>query len=568
MEAQIKVCQNCKQDFVIEPDDFGFYEKIKVPPPTFCPECRLQRRLALRNDLTFYNSKCDLCNRKIISLYHADKPLKVYCNTCWWSDKWDPKNYGRKIDFSRSFFEQYRELQDEVPLPALFNDDGVGSLNCEYTQNTTFAKNCYMGALTWKSEYCLYYYNVAGPETQDIVDSLDVFNYSQIIYESIFIEHSYNCRYCYYSTGLTDCSFCYDCKGCSDCFMCANLREKKYCILNKQYTKEGYERILNSYHLDTNSGTEKARHEFEEFLSKQIRRHANFRNCVNSTGDGLFNCRNCKDSFMLRAGEDARFIIHANEVKDSQDLYPAGECSQCYEGLTPDHDHKVLFSIYSLKSEDLAYVENCHSSKQLFGCSSIKHGRYSILNKEYSKEEYFQLREKLVEHMKRTGEWGEFFPVTMSHFGYNETMAQEYFPLSKEEAIKRGFKWWDKVQKTSGQETLPPEKIPDSIREVNESILGEILRCIECDRNYKIVKNEFLFYEKHQIPIPRKCFYCRNSARLKLENPFKLWHRACMCDKKNHFHGGALCEVEFETSYAPDRPEIVYCEKCYQQEVY
>ncbi|MFZ1019649.1 MAG: hypothetical protein WAN61_01490 [Minisyncoccia bacterium] len=35
-----------------------------------------------------------------------------------------------------------------------------------------------------------------------------------------------------------------------------------------------------------------------------------------------------------------------------------------------------------------------------------------------------------------------------------------------------------------------------------------------------------------------------------------------------HFHRQEKCAVEFETSYAPERPEIVYCEKCYQQEVY
>lgn len=61
---------------------------------------------------------------------------------------------------------------------------------------------------------------------------------------------------------------------------------------------------------------------------------------------------------------------------------------------------------------------------------------------------------------------------------------------------------------------------------------------------------------------------CRHYQRLKLRNPFKLWNRGCICDKENHFHGTEKCEVEFETSYAPDRPEIVYCEKCYQQEVY
>ena len=32
---ETKSCQNCKNDFIIEPDDFAFYDKIKVPPPTF-----------------------------------------------------------------------------------------------------------------------------------------------------------------------------------------------------------------------------------------------------------------------------------------------------------------------------------------------------------------------------------------------------------------------------------------------------------------------------------------------------------------------------------------------------
>jgi len=161
--------------------------------------------------------------------------------------------------------------------------------------------------------------------------------------------------------------------------------------------------------------------------------------------------------------------------------------------------------------------------------------------------------------MKNTGEYGEFFPSSMSNFGYNETIAQEYFPLTKEEAITRGFQWWDKIQKTTDQGTISSEQIPDSIEDISESILNEVLTCVQCKRNYKIIPNELTFYKKHLIPIPRQCFYCRNSNRLKLENPFKLWHRRCMKDG---------CQNEFETSYAPDRQEIVYCEKCYQAEVY
>jgi hypothetical protein len=39
--------------------------------------------------------------------------------------------------------------------------------------------------------------------------------------------------------------------------------------------------------------------------------------------------------------------------------------------------------------------------------------------------------------MQETGERGEFFHRNLSPFGYNETVANEYFPLSKEEAIAR-----------------------------------------------------------------------------------------------------------------------------------
>src|ERR1035437_6171651 len=115
MQSQIKNCQNCKKDFIIEPDDFSFYEKIKVPPPTFCPECRSQRRLAWRNDFVFYNRNCDLCKRKIISIYSPDNPQIIYCNKCWWRDGWDVSSYGQDYDFSRSFFEQLKELSLKAP---------------------------------------------------------------------------------------------------------------------------------------------------------------------------------------------------------------------------------------------------------------------------------------------------------------------------------------------------------------------------------------------------------------------------------------------------------------------
>ena len=170
--------------------------------------------------------------------------------------------------------------------------------------------------------------------------------------------------------------------------------------------------------------------------------------------------------------------------------------------------------------------------------------------------------------------YGEYYPIELSYFGYNESCAVEQLSLTKEEALKKGYNWQDKTQRTIGKETLKPEEIPESINDVSDSILDEILVCIDCGRNYKIVQNELNFYRKMKIPISRRCFYCRHEVRLKRRNPFKLWHRQCMCGSTSspqttvdHGHAGQ-CENEFETSYPPNKPEIVYCEKCYQAEVY
>ena len=46
-----------------------------------------------------------------------------------------------------------------------------------------------------------------------------------------------------------------------------------------------------------------------------------------------------------------------------------------------------------------------------------------------------------------------------------------------------------------------------------------------------------------------------------------LWHRQCMCTQNEHDHEGR-CPIEFETAYSPDGKELIYCEDCYNKEIY
>jgi hypothetical protein len=160
--------------------------------------------------------------------------------------------------------------------------------------------------------------------------------------------------------------------------------------------------------------------------------------------------------------------------------------------------------------------------------------------------------------------YGEFFPVEFSPVSYNETVAQEYFPLTKEEALDKGYIWKDSDARDY-KITKKSDDISDNIKDVDESILNEVIQCQhnqkcneQCTQAFKITKEELQFYKKMNLPLPKLCPNCRHYHRLKQRNPLKLWHRKCMRQG---------CSNEFETSYAPDRPEIIYCEGCYNNEV-
>ncbi len=199
------------------------------------------------------------------------------------------------------------------------------------------------------------------------------------------------------------------------------------------------------------------------------------------------------------------------------------------------------------------YIANCNDC---IGCDAIKNCKYAIFNKEYDKNKYEELKNHIVKELTGLGIHGLMMPVEIAPFAYNESIAQDNFPLSKEEATSQGFRWEDDIQMTKGKETMKPEEINDNIKDVKDSITGEILKCISCERNYKITEQELLFYRKMNLPIPRQCFYCRHQDRIQRRGPYKFWDRKC-----------DNCGKDIKTNYSPDRKEIIYCEKCYQDEV-
>jgi len=560
--TEIRNCQNCKNEFQIALEDFVFYEKMKVPPPTWCPQCRRMRRMSHRNDHCFYMRKCNACDADIVSLYSSEKIVPIFCQKCWWSDGWDGHEYKKEFDFSRTFFSQFKELRDCVPALAILNDNGSMSENCQYTNYFAYGKDCYLTINSWKVENCMYSSCLSGPK--DIVDSMILYSDSQHIYSSLNVDSSYKCRNVYNAVSITHCAYCFDCRGCSDCFLCVGLRNKQYCFKNTQYSKEDYLDILKKYKLDTYSGSLSAEKEFDEFRITFPHRPSFLKNCADCTGQYLVNSKNSKECYIVINIENSKFFEMGDTIKDSYDCLSGGQQELCYESINPDLSTLAAFTSYCHKDMDTYYCDSCQSCQNVFGCVGLKNAKYCILNKQYNKEDYFLLRDKIVEHMKGTKEWGEFFPTDISSFCYNETLAQDQFPLTRDEACIRGYAWQENISMKSGVETT--KDIPDNIHDIPDSILREIFACKRCTRNYRIIGRELQFYRINSIPIPRLCFFCRNADLNTKRGPFQLWNRTCMCDKDSHDHVGS-CPTEFETTYAPDRQEIIYCEQCYQKEV-
>ena len=585
MNRESRKCQNCHQEFWIEPDDFGFYKKRGVPAPTFCPECRYIRRLLDRNEYNFYKRKCDATGENIISIYKSDVPFPVYKQEYWKSDAWDGLSYGREFDFSKPFFEQYEDLRNAVPHLALVNSN---SENSEYTNQAQDNKDCYMLVTSNTSEKCMY-----GSWCQNTCFFLSdcyMAEGSEFCYECMNITKCSNCRWCRDCQECVNVNFAVNCRGCTDCFGCVGLRNKSHYWFNEKLSKEEYEKRYKEFKCDWKSIRE-VQEKLSELNEKFPVKYYHGVKAFNSTGDYLENTERAREVFNCRDNKDTAYMQDAwNRTENCLDCTEIinGQFSYEVQGIDTPHGSIAVRSCFG-NIVDSCYCDMCFSCSDCFGCFGLKQKQYCILNKQYSKEEYLELKKRIIAHMEKTGEWGEYFPAEVSPFAYNESMAQDYFPLEKEEAIRKGYSWYDRPV-GEYKITMTSETLPETISETKNDIVKEVIRCRTqedeaekrknplCTIAFRVIPLELVLYQKIGIPVPQYCFPCRRSKRFELRNPRRLYNRKCQCagtksengrysNMTGHFHEGGRCPNEFKTSYDPNRKEIVYCETCYNAEV-
>jgi len=335
------------------------------------------------------------------------------------------------------------------------------------------------------------------------------------------------------------------------------LKNKQFHIFNEPHTREEYEKKMAELNTGRIEVIVLAKERVQNLIGKEIVKYYHGFNCENVVGDYLYNCRNIFEGYDLKNCEDCRYCATLETFTDSQDCNFCPAASElCFQCVAVD-GYQLMCSHNCMNAcANLSYCNECYGCKDCFGCAGLKAKQYCILNKQYTKEEYESLIPQLIAQMKADKEWGQFFPYDLSSFAYNETIANEYFPLSKKEVLSRNWKWKETDEHL--QNYLGPVlEVPENTVDATDDICSQILRCEVTGKLYKIIPQELAFCKQMNLPLPRKCFDQRQRERLATRNPRKLWSRAC-----------AKCSKDIQTTYSPERPETVVCEECYLKEVY
>ncbi len=576
-------CKRTWQDFPIFQWDIDLLEKLKIKiwektyPVTIndlCPKARKQYKLMFKNERNLYKTKCDLTWKPTISRIHPKMNFQVYTNEAWASDDWDYCNYWLEIDNKKTVFDYLDILVKSTPYQDLIWSFSNLQSNSVYTNYTADITDCYFAFDCNTIEKSCYVKRCS--RSKDLFDCFRT-NNSEICYECIDCKNMYKCFFCNSSTDCNNSYYLYNCHWCSDCIGCSNLINKQYYVFNKQVSKEEYQKNLNQLKKDYYS--KNIVETFENILFNYPRKNLHIINADKSIWNYIFNSKNV---FFSELVNDSENIRHCYEIGESQDCLDV--CGYWHESFllynsaqVGRYSNHIYCSSTIGKWENLIYCIETKKSRNCFGCVNLKEKEYCIFNKQYSKEEYQEIVPKLIDDMKKDETWWKFLPTTCSPYPYNDTVAMEYFPIKPEQlTILEPEKiisdaildlWWEEKIKIKRRTKNNNIDIPSWINlieanklntlESEEEILKVAIICEISKKPFRIVWPELKFYKKYWLPLPLRHPDIRYQERLEKRPGSELYLRNC--DK---------CSIEMLSVYPKDYQWKVYCEACYNREIY
>ncbi len=501
-------CSNSGEKFTVSDHEMALREKFGFGDsyPNTSPRERFKYIGAFWPQWGLHRRKCDRSGKTIISIFRKDCK-----NPVWHRDEWvknaDPP--FADFDFSRPFFEQALEVFRKSPIPHNFQSNNI---NCEYTDDWYHSKNCYLCHSGQNNEDCRYCYGC--DNIKNVHGGVFAFK-SELCLDVINSTSCFNSKFLLNCKNVYDSAFLYDCRDCNDCLFCFNLRNKKYCFANQQLTKEEFEKKKAEWDFTSIEVYEHAKEYFDKMMHEMAwHRALQIDRCENSSGCFIRDSKDCENCYILSDHENCANVSFSGPgAKAALDSLGTVGAELSFMCSLPVYSYFVRFcySVDHCRFVDYsAYLQNC---QYCFGCCGLFGKKYCILNKQYTKEEYEELVPKIIEHMKSTGEWGQFFPMEFAPNPYEESYSGFHFPISG-----------------------------------NTELLN---------RDFEIQKGDIKFAEKISGPLPNSYYIKRIQENLKWM-PFDGQLRDTVCAK---------CGTEIKTNWPASFDGRILCEKDYLQTI-
>lgn len=253
-------CKDCYMDIAGENNE-GCYYCLFTKYSKRCVDCTF----VYNSEFCYETISSYDCNKVVYSQYLE------WCHNCYFS--FDLKNCHNCLRCRNLRNKDYCIMNKQVS-PEEFEQELNKIINTWYEAYVEWIKkiNEIKSQFIFPATFKINTENTIGNDIKDVKNSKFLFNVSSEVENSLYLAdvlHAKNCcdlNYSLYNPEFdyqlistlelkkSVCNFathhsrnvyyCQLCNNCSDCFGCIGLNNKSYCIFNKQYTKEEYEKTL------------------------------------------------------------------------------------------------------------------------------------------------------------------------------------------------------------------------------------------------------------------------------------------------------------------------------------
>ena len=444
-------------------------------------------------------------NNWLISKYPESERIKI-SSIKDYEDKIDEAiDYWRDYNFNKSGFQNFQELfrsMEHSCVSHIWKNE-----SCEYSDVAVTSKNAYLSRIITLWSENVFYSMLVRINSRNAFNSLFVVDNSEIIYFCKSVHSSYQIFYSKYIKNCSDIWFSTNLTWCKHCIGCNNLENVSYYINNKEYSKEEYFEKKKKLLSDK-----------WDFLNryKSIENKWKNHNSTNVSGDNIIESQDISNGsfvFNVKTWNNLVFVGSTAGAENWYDFLVWWEWNNDIYGVSNSGGNcsNVYNSVQISWSTDIYYSQNIETCSHLLFCNGLKNKQYCILNKEYSKEEWEVLADKIFTKMEQDGILWEYFPGELNPFYFNDTIAGMLWDFKKEEVIEKWYMWRDeeiKVDIPEWVDIITTDEL-DSYQwytenwewRINPEILNKVIKDSKWDY-YRIVQMEYDFLVKYELPLP------------------------------------------------------------------